>query len=51
MTASRVTTAAGGLGRVSGGAVVISNVQPRVDTAGNVLESGDGSLHKFGERW
>ena len=35
----------------AGGTVTVSNVRPRRDTSGNILESGDGSLHKFGDKW
>ena len=31
--------------------VTISNSLPRRDTTGAILEAGDGSLHKFGDRW
>ena len=32
--------------------VVVSNIRPRLDSAtGQILELGDGSLHKFGDKY
>jgi hypothetical protein len=35
----------------SAAAVTISNVQPRLDQHGSILELGDGSIAKFGDKY
>ena len=49
--ASQSATAPNGSPLRTAKPVTISNSQPRRDTTGAILEAGDGSLHKFGDRW